>query len=31
MTTEVIEPLVEYKTPSLLQRFRTRFMRARLN
>jgi hypothetical protein len=31
MTTGVIEPLVEYKTPSLLQRFRTRFWRARLN
>jgi hypothetical protein len=30
-TAEVIEPLVEYKAPSLLQRFRTKLRRARLN
>jgi hypothetical protein len=30
-TPEVIEPLAEYKTPSLLQRFRTKLKRARLN
>ena len=30
-TAEVIEPLTEYKAPSLLQRFRTRLKRARLN
>jgi hypothetical protein len=30
-TAEGIEPLVEYKAPSLLQRFRTKLRRARLN
>jgi hypothetical protein len=30
-TAEVVEPLAEYKPPSLLQRFRTKLRRARLN